>query len=58
MKHGGDYFSLEKKAKVIAFGTSKEIKVIKKIKCNGKNETSLKIGWHIVNDVITLALRR
>ena len=52
-----DYLALiEKKARAIAFVTSSKIGVIKKIKHSGKNETSWKIGYHIVNEVTILAL--
>ena len=39
----GDYFSLKKKAKAIAFGTSRKIKVIIKIKHGGKK-------WNITDN--------
>ena len=54
----GDYFNPEKKAKAIAFGTWRKFKVIKKIKHCGKDETSWKIGYCIVNEAIILALRK
>ena len=45
---------IEKKAR-LSFGTSRKIKVIKN-KHNGKNETSWKIDYHIVNEATILAL--
>ena len=48
------HFGLEKNARAIAFGISKN-KVIK-IKLSGKTETQWKIGYRMMNEMTSLAL--
>ena len=51
-KKAKDHFSLDKKTKAIAFGTSR------KIKNRGKKWNIMEEGYHIVNEGTILALRR